>query len=930
MAACGGRHGTPASAPSSSAIPVCGMTVDPDAGKPTAEHDGRTVHFCSEGCREKFVAAPEDYLTATDPGLRHDASSAIDAAAHGQAQARRGRASSTSARPAARRSSRPTRSAISATAPRRSRCRRARTTPARCIRRSSRTIPATARSAAWRWSRWASHGDEGPNPELVDFTRRLWVCGGSARAAARPRDGPDGRPADPRLDRRALAVMAASSLLATPVVLWAAQPFFQRGWASLVNRTPNMWTLIALGVGAAYLYSLFAAFLPGLFPASFRADGVVPVYFEASAVIVALVFVGQVLELKARERTGEAIRALLDLAPKTARRIGADGDEDDVALDDVQARRPAARAPRRERAGRRHRGRGPLLGRRMHAHRRAGAGREDRGRHGHRRHAEQDRQLRHGGAGGRRGHDAARGSSRWSPGRSARARRSRAWPTGSRAISCRPWSRWRSSPSSPGRSVGPPPALAHALVAAVSVLIIACPCALGLATPMSIMTATGRGAQAGVLIKDAEALERFAKVDTLVVDKTGTLTEGRPELTDVVADGRRRGRVLPLAASLERGSEHPLAEAIVAGARRARRSRLTEAGGLRGGHRQGRDGHGRRRRPSSLGNAAMMEARGRRSRGARRRRPSGCRRTARRRCSSPSTAGPPGSSPSPIRIKETTAGRDPRRCTTAACGSSWRPATTSARRRPWRRQLGIDEVRAGLSPEDKQALVEELQRGGAKVAMAGDGVNDAPALAAADVGIAMGTGADVAVESAGMTLVKGDLQGIVRARRLAAGDDPQHPAEPVLRLRLQRGRRADRGGHPLSGLRPAAVADDRGGGDEPVLGLGDRQRAAAADAQALRGPELPTPGPRGRALRRSRRGCRRPAAGTPRSAPVRRLAQADRHAAVVGVEVRRPVPQQLPQHLLAQKVRLRERPGTCRRGWSRAAPRVAPRPPSAR
>jgi Cu+-exporting ATPase len=553
-------------------------------------------------------------------------------------------------------------------------------------------------------------------------------------------------------------------LLATPVVLWAAIPFFRRTWASLVNRSANMWTLIGLGVGTAYLYSVVATLAPGIFPHSFRGHGdAVPVYFEAAAVIVALVFVGQVLELKARERTGSAIRALLDLAPKTARRIDGNGNETDIPVDDIQVGdrlrvRPGESIPvdGSVAEGQSTVDDSMITGEPLPVEKTKG-------------------DAVTGGTINRNGTlviTAEKIGAEMTLSRIvdmvATAQRSRAPIQGMVdrvsalfvpavvAIAVIAFVVWA--------VVGPQPQMANALLAAVAVLIIACPCALGLATPMSIMIATGRGAQEGVLIKDAEALERFSKVDTLIIDKTGTLTEGKPKLTDVVTiGGIDEERLLTLAASLERGSEHPLAEAIVAGAeeRRAKLVEITDFEAKTGKGVQGKAaGTG-----IALGNAAMMNELGIDTSALSERietlRDDG--KTVMFVVVDGSLAGFVAVAD---RIKPTTAAaikalHESGLKIIMATGDNERTARAVAK------SLGIDEVRADILPEGKQALVDELRAKGAVIAMAGDGVNDAPALAAADVGIAMGTGADVAMESAGITLVKGDLNGIVRARRLA-------------------------------------------------------------------------------------------------------------------------------------------------------------------
>ncbi|TIU54039.1 MAG: copper-translocating P-type ATPase, partial [Mesorhizobium sp.] len=554
----------------------------------------------------------------------------------------------------------------------------------------------------------------------------------------------------------------AELALASPVVLWAAFPFFHRGWESVVNRSPNMWTLISLGVGAAYLYSVVAALFPDIFPHQFRDhDGAVPVYFEAAAVIVALVFLGQVLELRARERTGSAIRALLDLAPKTARLIGADGSEKDVPLDSVQTGdrlriRPGDAVPVDGTVleGRSAIDESMITGEPLPVEKTEGS-------------------ALTGGTLNKNGSLVMRAEKVGAETTLSRivemvakAQRSRAPIQGLAdrvsfyfvpavvLVAIIAFVAWA--------FLGPEPSLIFAIVSAVSVLIIACPCALGLATPMSIMTATGRGAHAGVLIKEAAALERFASVDTLIVDKTGTLTEGKPRLTDVVAAGNiDENDLLGLAAALEKGSEHPLAEAIVEGAA-ARGLKLAEAVDFEAVTGKGVSGTVTGRKVA-LGNAAMMADLGVETPAA-----------------NAEAMQAEGKTAMFVAVDGGFAGivavADPVKATTAeaikalhdrglriimATGDNERTAKAIAGK------LGIDEVRAGLLPDEKGALVEQLRASGAGVAMAGDGVNDAPALAGADVGIAMGTGADVAVESAGITLVKGDLNGIVRARTLA-------------------------------------------------------------------------------------------------------------------------------------------------------------------
>ncbi|EJC85696.1 copper/silver-translocating P-type ATPase [Rhizobium leguminosarum bv. trifolii WSM2297] len=740
--------------------PVCGMTVDPQAGKPSLDHQGRMYHFCSEGCRTKFAVQPQDYLTAKDPvcGMDVDRSTAKHflkvegekfyfCSASCQAKFE---ADPSAYRDGKRPPAKPAPKGTLYTCPMHPEVVSDR--PGDCPKCGMALEPMGIPPA-----------DEGPNPELVDFTRRLWVSAILAVPLLALSMGPMlGLPL-----REAIGEPLATYielLLASPVVLWAALPFFRRAWSSLVNRSPNMWTLIGLGVGTAYVYSLVATLAPDIFPMSFRGHGAaVPVYFEAAAVIVALVFVGQVLELKARERTGSAIRALLDLAPKTARRIDADGNESDVEVEEIKTGdrlrvRPGERVPVDGSVleGQSTVDESMITGEPMPVEKSKGDGL----------------------TGGTINKNGSLVMSAEKVGADtvlsrivdmvAKAQRSRAPIQGAvdrvsaffvpavvvaAILAFIVWA-----------VIGPEPSLANALLAAVAVLIIACPCALGLATPMSIMIATGRGAHEGVLIKDAEALERFSKVDTLIVDKTGTLTEGKPKLTDIVAvGGVEEDRLLSLAASLERGSEHPLAEAIVSGAE-GRGVTFVEVTGF-----EAKTGKGVQGLADgtvvALGNAAMLAELGvdpaalaEKTEALR-----GDGKTVMFVVFDGALAGLVAVAD---RIKPTTSAaikalHDSGLKIIMATGDNKRTADAVAK------SLGIDEVRADMLPEAKQALIDELRAKGAVIAMAGDGVNDAPALAAADVGIAMGTGADVAMESAGITLVKGDLTGIVRARRLA-------------------------------------------------------------------------------------------------------------------------------------------------------------------
>ncbi len=606
--------------------------------------------------------------------------------------------------------------------------------------------------------------DEGPDPELVDMTRRFWI-GLLLTLPLLAFAMGDMLPGQPL---RHLAPPHVSAwlqlILATPVVLWAGWPFFVRGWASVVNRSLNMFTLIALGTGTAYVYSVVGTLAPGLFPASFRTHGgEVGLYFEAAAVITVLVLLGQVLELRARSRTSSAIKALLNLAPPTARRVRADGAEEDVPLEVVAVGdrlrvRPGERVPvdgvvvegasavdesmvtgepipvekvsgirvtggtvngtgtvvmRAERVGSE-----TLLARIVHM-----VGEAQRTRAPIQRLADQ--------------------VSAWFV------------PTvvGIAVLTFIGWGLW-----------GPEPRLAYGLVNAVAVLIIACPCALGLATPMSIMVGTGRGALAGVLIKNAEALERMETIDTLIVDKTGTLTEGKPRLTAVkAATGYDETAVLRFAASLERGSEHPLAAAILTGAteRGVAVAAVEEFRSVTGKGVAGRvDGHA-----VVLGNLRLMQDSGV---------------TVEALLADADSLRAEGQTVTFLAVDGRAAGlvavADPIKPSTPEALAALRQSglrivmvTGDSRRTAEAvgRRLGIEQVQAEVLPEHKSEVVRELQARGRKVAMAGDGVNDAPALAQADVGIAMGTGTDVAIESAGITLVKGDLRGAVRARHLS-------------------------------------------------------------------------------------------------------------------------------------------------------------------
>lgn len=610
----------------------------------------------------------------------------------------------------------------------------------------------------------AAMADDEPNPELVDFTRRFWVGTVLTVPLLIFTMGPFvGFPGIREIFGERVTLWI-ELVLGTPVVLWCGWPFLVRAWHSFRTLNLNMFSLIGMGVIAAWGFSLVAVLAPDVFPDGFRdSNGHVGVYFEAAAVIVTLVLLGQVMELRAREGTGKAIKALLDLAAKTARIMREDGSEDEIPLDEVQVGdrlrvRPGDKVPVDGIVldGRSSVDESMITGEPVPVEKVPG---------------EQVTGATINGTGSlviearRVGSDTMLSQIVEMV---ANAQRSRApiqkyadkvagWfvpaVIGVAILAFVGWSIW-----------GPAPALSYALVAAVAVLIIACPCALGLATPMSIMTATGRGAQAGVLIKNAEALERFEKIDTLIVDKTGTLTLGKPELVAVMPErGHDENEVLRLAATLEKGSEHPLAEAIVRGAetRGVITSEADDFEAITGKGVQGRvDGQ-----IVALGNLAMIKDLGIE--------PGPLTDKANERRDH-------GETVMFVVLGNQIAGlvsvADPVKDTTPAAlkalhelgfriimatGDNERTAKSVAA------QLGIDEIRADVLPEDKARIIRDLQDAGRQVAMAGDGVNDAPALAQADVGIAMGTGADVAIESAGITLVKGNLDGIVRARRLA-------------------------------------------------------------------------------------------------------------------------------------------------------------------
>lgn len=704
--------------------PVCKMTVLLDAGKPTYEHGGKTYHFCSLKCHDKFAANPDQYTSGA-----HEHHHATQPTTQPTTQPRGGKYTC------------PMHPEIIQDG------------PGQCPKCGMALEPMGVLAT-----------DEGPNPEFVEFKRRFWIGAVLTVPLLVLTMGPLIGLGFVRDSLGERAAQWAELILATPVILWAGWPFFVRGVRSVINRSLNMFTLIGMGIGAAYLFSVVAVLAPDIFPEGFRdTNGNVGVYFEAGAVIVVLVLLGQVMELGARERTGSAIRALLDLAPKTARLISADGQEKDIPLEHVKVGdrlrvRPGDKVPVDGvvAEGRSSIDESMISGEPLPIEKVKG---------------DKVTGATINGTGSliieaqRVGADTILSQIVEMV---ANAQRSRApiqkladsvagmfvpAVIGIAIFSFIGWSIW-----------GPPPAFAYALVSAVSVLIIACPCALGLATPMSIMTATGRGAQAGVLIKNAEALERFANVDTLIIDKTGTLTVGKPKLVAVLPEaGHDETEVLRLAASLERGSEHPLAEAIVTGAEergiaiaKAEAFEAITGKGVKGVV----DGQA-----VALGNAKLLADMnlddGKHIDIANARRDAG--ETVMFVIVGSQIAGlvavaDPVKKTTPDALK---ALHEQGLNIVMATGDNERTAKAVAA------MLGIDEIRADVLPADKARIIKEFQAKGHKVAMAGDGVNDAPALAQADVGIAMGTGADVAIESAGFTLVKGDLGGVVRARHLS-------------------------------------------------------------------------------------------------------------------------------------------------------------------
>ncbi len=728
--------------------PVCGMTVDPARAAASYNYQGKTYYFCCRGCLAKFEADPEKFLTGGPGGMAHGHERRSESAATGAAGGLVTLGAAPAAKPVHQGPVSPPATWVCPMHPE-----VVRAEPGSCPICGMALEPRTATV------------DQEENPELRLMTRRFWIS--VVLTAPVLVLGMSGMiPAIGRLVSE-VGRNRIELALATPVVLWAGWPFFERFWTSILNRSPNMFTLIAMGTGTAYVYSLVATTAPGVLPASSHTPGgAVPVYFEAAAAITTLVLLGQVLELRARARTSSAIRALLSLAPKTARRLLDRDREEDVTLDSIIVGdrlrvRPGERVPVDGIVldGRTSVDESMLTGEPIPVEKEAGA------------------KVSGGTLNGngsiviraeRVGAETLLAQIVRLVGEAQRSRapiqrladRFAAWfvpgVIAAAAITFVVW--WLA---------GPEPRFAHALVNAVAVLIIACPCALGLATPMSIMVGTGRGARAGVLIRDAEALETLARVDTLVIDKTGTLTEGLPRLVEVIPlGGFGTDEILMLAASLERASEHPLASAITSEARTrgldlvpVERFRAVTGKGVSGiaaGHFVVLGN------PDMLADAGVHEddleelaagAEALRNRG----------QTVMlaaidgRRAGLFAVADPvKGSAPEALRTL-----RNEGLLIVMVTGDN--PTTAKA----VADELAIREFEAGVLPDRKIEVVRRLQTEGRVVAMAGDGINDAPALALADVGIAMGSGTDVALESAGIALVKGDLRGIVRARRLS-------------------------------------------------------------------------------------------------------------------------------------------------------------------
>jgi Cu+-exporting ATPase len=742
-------HTHTAVAPAEALDPVCGMTISPDDAVGHVDYKGQTYYFCSESCLERFRATPDAFLkerpavpvTAAD--MEREYTCPMD--------------------PEVRQKG-----------------------PGACPKCGMALEPVDITpltKTEWTCPMHPEIVRDGPgscpicgmaleprtvtleekNPELEDMTRRFWWSAGitAPTLAFMVSEFLPGQPLQAMVPHGWLNWILLA--LATLVVLWGGWPFFVRGWASVVNRHLNMFTLIALGVGTAYIYSVIATVAPGLFPDSFRMMGQVAVYFEPAAVIVVLVLLGQVLELRARSRTSAAIRNLLGLAPKTARRIGEDGTERDIPLEHVHVGdrlrvKPGERVPVDGIVvdGTTTIDESMVTGEPIPVEKTADAAVTGGTVNGTGTFVMEARRV---------GGDTllAQIVRMVSEAQRSRAPIQRLADTVSGwfvpiviAVAVVTFVVWT--------QYGPEPRLAHALVNAVAVLIIACPCALGLATPMSIMVGTGRGAEAGVLIRNAEALELFEKITTIVVDKTGTLTEGKPRLSTVEpTPGFDRMTLLRLTASLENVSEHPLAAAIVTGAREAQVA-LSDVHDFQSETGKGVSGTVEGRRVA-IGNVRHLETLGV-DPGTLRDRAEDLRREGQTVVFAVIDGRPAGLVGVADPVKTTTV-----EAIKALHGEGIKVVMLTGDNRTTAeavaRSIGIDQVEADVLPDQKAAVVKRLQRQGEKVAMAGDGINDAPALAAAEVGIAMGTGTDVAMESAGVTLVKGDLRGIVRARRLS-------------------------------------------------------------------------------------------------------------------------------------------------------------------
>ena len=757
---------TPSAAPA--VDPVCGMTVDPGKTPHRAEHGGRTWYFCCAGCRGKFLADPARFAEAAKPaccGHHHGEQPSHDAAPK-PAGSESGATYTCPMHPEVRQKGPgacpecgmalepagvpTTTTRIEYTCPMHPQI--VQDHPGNCPICGMALEPRTMTVEA------------PPNPELQDMTRRFWIGAALTLPVLVLAMGPHliGFPSHELIAPRLSAWL--QFVLSAPVVLWGGWPFFERGWRSIVSWRLNMFTLIAIGTGAAFLYSAVAVLVPDVFPASYRgAMGEVGLYFEAAAVITVLVLLGQVLELRARERTSGALRALLKLAPKTARRLVAGGGDEEVPVEQIQVDdrlrvRPGEKLPVDGSVleGRSAVDESMVTGESLPVEKNPG-----------------DKVI-----GGTLNGSGSLVMQAEKVGAQtllaqiaqmvAEAQRSRA-PIQKLADTVSAWFVPAVVIIAVGAFLawlllGPQPAFAFALIAAVSVLIIACPCALGLATPMSIMVGVGRGAQAGVLIKNAESLERMEKVDTLVVDKTGTLTEGKPRVTAVVPQqGFDEAAVIRLAASLERSSEHPLAAAIIADAQ-FRGVRLADVADFHAETGMGVVGRidGRR---AALGNAKLLDSL--------HIAPAGIAGDADKLRSE-------GATVMFLAVDDAVASliavADPIKASTPPTLAALKAeglhivmltGDHHATAQAVARRLGIDDVEAEVLPQDKGAAVRRLRQQGRVVAMAGDGVNDAPALAEADVGVAMGTGTDVAIASAGVTLVKGDLSGLLRARRLS-------------------------------------------------------------------------------------------------------------------------------------------------------------------